>query len=78
MMIPENNAVADNVDRLDLGRTGFGLFPYGSRWRNWHKAFLVHLQPTVLHRYHPNEIRATRQLLCNLLDTPQDFLRHIR
>ncbi|KAF8269896.1 cytochrome P450 [Lactarius quietus] len=54
------------------------FFPYGNKWRDWHKAFYAHLQPSAVHRYHPIELKANRQLLCNLLDTPQDFMKHLR
>ena len=77
-MISEDEAIANNVRRLGLERWAISLFPYGSKWRNWQKVFYSHLQPTVVHRYHPIEMKATRQLLYNLLDTPQDFLKHIR
>ena len=29
----------DNVCRLDAGKWAFSLFPYGNKWRAWHKAF---------------------------------------
>ncbi|KAI9439721.1 cytochrome P450 [Lactarius indigo] len=70
--------VADYVRRLDAGSWVLSLFPYGSKWRTWHKAFYAHMQPSVVHRYHPVEMKANRRLLCNLLDTPQDFLKHLR
>ncbi|KAH9041581.1 cytochrome P450 [Lactarius pseudohatsudake] len=65
-------------DRLDAGSWALSFFPYGTKWRTWHKAFYAHLQPSVVHRYHPIETKASQQLLCNLLDTPQDFLKHLR
>jgi hypothetical protein len=60
-----------------MGDWALGLFPYGGKWRIWEKALYAHLQPSAVHRYHPDEVKATRQLLCNILDTPQDFLKHI-
>jgi len=66
------------TELLDLGSSALSLFPYGSKWRNWQKVFYAHLQPTVVHQYNSLEIKATRRLLCNLLDSPQDFLKHLR
>ncbi|KAH8987086.1 cytochrome P450 [Lactarius hatsudake] len=63
---------------LDTGSWVLSLFPYGTKWRTWHKAFYAHFQPSVVHRYHPIETKANQQLLCNLLDSPQDFLKHLR
>ncbi|KAI9442829.1 cytochrome P450 [Lactarius psammicola] len=58
--------------------SGLSFFPYGSKWREWTKALYTHVQPAVVHRYHPIQVKAARQLLCNLLDTPQHFLKHLR
>jgi len=63
---------------LDAESWVLTFFPYGNKWRAWHKAFYAHMQPSVVHRYHPMEAKANRQLLCNLLDTPQDFFKHLR
>ncbi|KAF8269892.1 CyP450 monooxygenase [Lactarius quietus] len=65
------------TELLGMGSWAIGVFPYGNKWRTWEKAFYSHLQQSAVHRYHPNEVKATRQLLYNLLDTPQDFLKHI-
>jgi hypothetical protein len=54
------------------------LFPYGNKWRTWHKAFYAHMQPTIVRQYRPVELKAARRLLWNLFDTPQDFMQHIR
>src|SRR6266702_3404767 len=73
-----SSRVADYVRRLDAGSWVLSFFPYGSKWRSWHKAFYSYLQPAVVHRYHPVQVKANRQLLCNLLETPQEFLKHLR
>ena len=64
--------------RLDAESWVLTFFPYGNKWRAWYKAFYAHLQPSVVHRYHPIQAKANRQLLSNLLDAPQDFLKHLR
>lgn len=66
------------TELLDTGNWVFAFFPYGNKWRKWHKAFLAHMQPTVARQYHPFELKAARRLLWNLFDTPQDFMQHIR
>ena len=60
-----------------MGDWALGLFPYGSKWKIWEKAFYGYLQLSAVHRYRPHEVKAARQLLCNLLDSPQDFWKHI-
>jgi hypothetical protein len=56
----------------------FTFFPYGNKWRTWHKAFYAHMQQTVVRQYHPIELKAARRLLWNLFDTPHDFMKHLR
>ncbi|KAI9439716.1 cytochrome P450 [Lactarius indigo] len=65
------------TELLDLGSWSLSFFPYGNKWRDWTKALYAHLQPAVVHQYHPIQVKTARQLLCNLLDTPQDFLKHL-
>ncbi|KAH9963101.1 cytochrome P450 [Lactifluus volemus] len=65
-------------DRLDAGKWVFSLFPYSNKWRTWHKAFYAQVQPSMARQYHPMQVKAARQLLRNLCDTPQDFLKHLR
>ncbi|KAH9995638.1 CyP450 monooxygenase [Russula compacta] len=63
---------------LDAGKWVFAFFPYGNKWKTWHKAFYAHMQPAVARRYHSHESKVALQLLQNLLDTPQDFMQHLR
>ncbi|KAI9442828.1 cytochrome P450 [Lactarius psammicola] len=66
------------TELLDVGSWVLTFFRYDSKWRTWNKAFYAHLQPAVVRRYHPIQVKSNRQLLCNLLDAPQDFLKHLR
>ncbi|KAI0247647.1 cytochrome P450 [Lactifluus subvellereus] len=76
---PQLRTLTEFVRRvLDAGKWVFSLFPYGNKWRTWHKSFYAQVQPTMAHQYHPIEVKAARQLLRNLCDTPQDFLKHLR
>ncbi|KAI0306165.1 cytochrome P450 [Multifurca ochricompacta] len=54
------------------------LFPYCDKWRNWYKTFHAHFKPTMIHKYHPIEVKAAQHLLRSLFDTPEDFMQHLR
>ncbi|KAI0295664.1 cytochrome P450 [Multifurca ochricompacta] len=54
------------------------FLPYGPRWRTWRKVFHEHFHPTATRQYLPRELKATRQLLLNLLHTPEHYGDHLR
>jgi hypothetical protein len=77
---PDSNIrfVSTYVCGLDTGKWVLTFFPYGKKWRTWHKAFSPHMQPNIARQYHPIELKAARRLLWNLFDTPEDFMQHLR
>ncbi|KAH9973229.1 cytochrome P450 [Lactifluus volemus] len=56
----------------------FGLIEYGSRWRNWRKAFHSYFNAQAAQDFHPIELKGAHQLLRNLLVTPDDLVHHMR
>ena len=54
------------------------FLPYGPRWRAWRKVFHEHFHPSASRQYQPRELNAARQLLENLLCTPEDYKHHLR
>ncbi|KAI9443617.1 cytochrome P450 [Lactarius indigo] len=54
------------------------FLPYGPRWRTWRKVFHEHFHPQASRQYLPRELKATRQLLVNLLCTPSNYRDHLR
>lgn len=52
--------------------------PYGPRWRSCRKVFHEHFHPDASRQYQPRELNAARQLLENLLCTPEDYGHHLR
>ncbi|KAH8984409.1 cytochrome P450 [Lactarius akahatsu] len=54
------------------------FLPYGPRWRTWRKVFHEHFHPQATRQYLPRELKATRQLLVNLLRTPNNYRDHLR
>ncbi|KAF8467547.1 cytochrome P450 [Russula ochroleuca] len=54
------------------------FLPYGPRWRTWRKVFHEHFHPNASRQYRPRELRAARQLLENLLRTPEQYRHHLR
>ncbi|THH16045.1 hypothetical protein EW146_g4546 [Bondarzewia mesenterica] len=63
------------IVRLDWGLV---FTSYGQRWRDMRKAFHYYFHPTATLQYHAIEERATVELLQRLLDTPEDFMEHLR
>src|SRR5260221_6961649 len=54
------------------------FLPYGPRWRSWRKVFHEHFHPNASRQYQPRELKAARQLLENLLRTPERYGDHLR
>ncbi|KAN0135349.1 Cytochrome P450 [Lactarius tabidus] len=54
------------------------FLPYGPRWRAWRKVFHEHFHPNASQQYRPRELKAARQLLVNLLHTPEHYGEHLR
>ncbi|KAF7984429.1 hypothetical protein HWV62_14496 [Athelia sp. TMB] len=56
----------------------FAFMPYGERWRQQRKMFYQEFTPTAALRYNTQESVATAVLLNRLLDTPDDWVQHLR
>ncbi|KAF8885367.1 cytochrome P450 [Infundibulicybe gibba] len=56
----------------------FAFMPYGDYWRSHRRLFHQEFHPTAAIRYQPQEMRVTREMLQRLLDTPDDFMIHLR
>lgn len=56
----------------------FGFMPYGETWRKHRRMFVSKFGPANVHVYNPIQERASGQLLEKLLNTPEDFLDHLR
>ncbi|KAH9959806.1 cytochrome P450 [Russula dissimulans] len=54
------------------------FLPYGPRWRTWRKVFHEYFHPNASRQYRPQELKAARQLLENLLRTPEQYGHHLR
>ncbi|KAI5118845.1 hypothetical protein M0805_006164 [Coniferiporia weirii] len=52
--------------------------PYGEKWRK-HRAFLHRfLEPASVGKYVDLQTRETHRMLANFLNTPKDFIQHVR
>ncbi|PSS06488.1 hypothetical protein PHLCEN_2v3717 [Hermanssonia centrifuga] len=56
----------------------FAFMPYDDEWKDTRKAFTQHFRPTAAVKYRPIETQKTRELLRDLLETPQDFVELMR
>jgi len=54
------------------------FLPYGPRWRSWRKVFHEYFHPSASRQYRPQELKAARQLVENLLRTPEQYGHHLR
>ncbi|KAF9044254.1 cytochrome P450 [Panaeolus papilionaceus] len=54
------------------------LLPYGQWWRRHRRAFHEHFHPGVVAKHQPVQIYETRAFLQRLLETPDNFLHHVR
>ncbi|TFK36285.1 cytochrome P450 [Crucibulum laeve] len=54
------------------------MLPYGTWWRRHRRAFHEHFHPNVVAKYQPVQLREARSFLRRLLDTPENFLHHVR
>ena len=55
-----------------------GLLPYGEGWRSHRKSFHRFFNINTVSKYQPIQRRDVRVLLRRLLDTPDNFLHHVR
>ncbi|KAJ3553127.1 hypothetical protein NM688_g3783 [Phlebia brevispora] len=51
---------------------------YGDRWRDTRRAFHQYYNSNQVPNYHPTVVRNTRKMLASLLETPDDFMTHLR
>ncbi|KAH9927367.1 cytochrome P450 [Amylocystis lapponica] len=56
----------------------FAFMDYGDRWRDRRRAFYRHFNPPATVANQPIILRHTQELLCRLLDTPEEYRSHIR
>nr|AAS88584.1 PAH-inducible cytochrome P450 monooxygenase PC-PAH 6 [Phanerodontia chrysosporium] len=56
----------------------WAMLPYGNYWREHHRLFHQHFRPQSMVRYHEKQRRGARRLLQLLLDTPEDYEKHMR
>ncbi|TFK28471.1 cytochrome P450 [Coprinopsis marcescibilis] len=54
------------------------ILPYGPRWKAQRKLFQQHFHPSKTATHQPYEQEQVHKLLERLLETPQDFLVHVR
>lgn len=54
-----------------------GFLPYGDKFRKQRKMIQQHFNIQAVSKFHPIQTRELNTLLVNLLDTPDDFIRHV-
>ena len=54
------------------------LMPYGPWWRRHRRLFHEYFHPNAVTKYQPIQRQEVQAFLRRLLDTPDDFLHHIR
>ncbi|CDO75710.1 hypothetical protein BN946_scf184493.g8 [Trametes cinnabarina] len=56
----------------------FVFMGYGDSWRERRRVFHQYFHPNATTSYRPREIKVARELLRRLLETPDDFMIHLR
>lgn len=56
----------------------FVFMGYGDHWRERRRIFHQHFHPTAALQYRPRAIHGARVLIQRLLETPDDFMMHLR
>ncbi|EAU86764.1 cytochrome P450 [Coprinopsis cinerea okayama7 len=56
----------------------FGFMPYGEGWKERRRLFQQHFHPLNTSSHQPIELEFTQKMLQQLLQTPHDFMSHIR
>lgn len=56
----------------------FAFLPYGPRWKHDRRIFLDFFRQGVVDQYQPVLLREAHGLLRVLLESPENFLHHIR
>ncbi|TFK41796.1 cytochrome P450 [Crucibulum laeve] len=54
------------------------LLPYGEKWREQRRLFQQHFHPSNTAVYEDTVVEYVYEFLSDILDTPQDFLTHVR
>ncbi|KAF8880679.1 cytochrome P450 [Infundibulicybe gibba] len=65
------------VELMDLDIV-ISFLPYGSAWRARRRMFHEHFHMSAVDQYKPTQARESRRFLQRLLDTPNNFMHHIR
>lgn len=55
-----------------------GLMVYGDRWRIHRKAFHDVFRPEAAMHFRPIQLRSMHALLRKLVESPEDFVTHLR
>ncbi|KAI0772313.1 cytochrome P450 [Trametes elegans] len=56
----------------------FVFMGYGESWRERRRVFHQYFHPNAVTNYRPRELKVARELLRRLLETPDDFMVHLR
>ncbi|KAG1840995.1 cytochrome P450 [Suillus subalutaceus] len=68
--LPTNNLLGFDFNTI--------LMRYGARWRRQRRIFHQAFRAEASLGYRPMQQQKAKQLMCNMLDTPEEFVNHIR
>ncbi|KAG9315348.1 hypothetical protein JVU11DRAFT_4492 [Chiua virens] len=54
------------------------MIPYSDRWRLHRRLFHQSFRPRAAIQYHPVQLQKARELIVDLLATPQNFIAHLQ
>ncbi|THU98674.1 cytochrome P450 [Dendrothele bispora CBS 962.96] len=70
------------LNELDVSGSGFdwhmAFMPYGDAWKEHRRLFHKELQPPATRLYRPRQLEEVRKALLRFLESPDDYLSHLR
>jgi cytochrome P450 len=54
------------------------MVPYSDRWRLHRRLFHQAFRPEAALDYYPVQLQKARELILNLLETPEDYIAHVQ
>lgn len=74
---PSHDFIADGRHRVGCN-WHFVFMGYGDDWRERRRVFHQFFHPNAAVAYRPRELKVARELLRRLLESPDDFMTHLR
>ena len=76
-LLGDLEATASDTSSSNGHFDSLGWLVNSDEWKKHRRIFSDHFRPKDIPTYHPRMTQSVRKFLCNLLDSPDDFLSHV-